>query len=103
MNGLAWLLGSLAGKAMDPVSWIVMAIALALGALRMAWYWPLLPAAIGAAVVTALILPQHRLLGLASEPGQVFFIQLVLISILAMLAYGVGRASGADKKTEKGT
>lgn len=90
MNMLGELLGSLAGKATDPVAWAVMVVALILGARRARWWWALVAAAAGAGVVAYIVLPQRSLLGLQTNVAQFLFSQFVWIGILALLAYGLG-------------
>ncbi|MFT4115435.1 hypothetical protein [Bradyrhizobium sp.] len=101
MSAAAWgtLLGSLAGKAMDPVTWVVMLCAAAVAFTRSAWWWVGLAAGAGAAFVTYIVMGTAQRIGVTANAGQIWFSQWLLIAAWAYLIYGIVRLTRRRPRT----
>jgi hypothetical protein len=85
------LLGSLLGKAIDPITWLVIAVSLGLAFTHRNWVWVLPTAAAGAAIVVFVVSARISQAGIEQRPMQEWLTQWVLLAVWGLCAYGLMR------------
>lgn len=87
MAELGWFVGSMAGTAADPFTWVAILICAGLAYRSFAPWWVLLVAAAYAAFAGVLVASNARMIGRQYDAGQLFLKQMVLVAIWCGLAY----------------
>lgn len=85
------LLGSLVGKAVDPLTWLVVAISLGLAFTHRNWMWVIATAAVGGAIVVFVVSARTAQTGIELRPVQEWLTQWAFLAVWGLLAYGVTR------------
>jgi hypothetical protein len=87
----ALLFGSLIGKAIDPITWLVIAVSLGLAFTHRSWVWVIATAAAGAAIVVFVVSARISQAGFELRPMQEWLTQWTLFAVWGLLAYGITR------------
>jgi hypothetical protein len=94
MNGStmpALLFGSLIGKAIDPITWLVIAVSLGLAFTHRSWVWVIATAAAGATIVVFVVSARISQAGIELRPVQEWVTQWALLAVWGLLGYGITR------------
>ena len=84
----ALLLGSLAGKAIDPITWVVIAVSIGLAFTHRSWMWVIPTAAAGGAIVVFVGIARTAQPGIELRPMQEWLVQWALLAVWGLIVYG---------------
>lgn len=81
--------GSLIGKVIDPITWLVIAVNLGLAFTRRNWVWVIPTAAAGAAIVVFVVSARISQAGIELRPMQEWLTQWALLAAWVSLPTGL--------------